>query len=115
MGILNDFKDLMTQDVSLYQKVTTVVNTVPSTVWSLVETVQNCAFYEGASANSFVSDKFRAKTDGVIIINPANITNTILDSFKIEVDSRKFLVVHSDDVMLQGEVIAVAVAEDKSD
>ena len=113
-NILNCFTNLMTQTLEIYEQQNAIVNTVATKSWVLVDTVINSVMYEGSSANAFVSEKFKAQTDAVIIINPNNLSVTIEDSYRLDIQGRKFLVVHADNIMGLNEVIAVAVKEDKT-
>ena len=105
----------MTDTAEIYEQVNTVVNTKPTKTWTLVDTISNCAVYEGASANAFVSEKFKAKTDAVVIINPNDLTiDSINDDYRIIINSVKYLVVHADNIMNLNSVLAVAVMIDKT-
>ena len=80
-----------------------------SYIWSQLEVVNNTAFYEGASVEKFVSEQFRADIDGLILINPNFITNTIENEYRIDIDGASYSVIHNDNILLLDEVYAVAV------
>ena len=111
--ILNAFQTWLNQTTSIYSQATTVsqVDGMGTKAYALKKSVK-CAFYEGSAAGQFVSDKFRAKIDGVVIIDPRDVTDiTITDSDEIRIGSRVFRTVHNNDVMLRGEILVIGVVE----
>ena len=70
------------------------------------------AFYEGRSAEQFISEKFRAKVDGIAIVNPNDLgTVTIVDTDQIVIGTRNFKMVHVDDVLLWGQMLVIGLNE----
>ena len=112
---LSSFTDLMTQAAQVYTIVDTVVDDEYTTVRQLTQTISDCALYEDSSAVSLVSDRFKAETDAVIIMDPSKLTTDILDTDEIDIAGRSFKVIHANNIMQLDDVLAVAVQEDKGE
>jgi hypothetical protein len=106
----------MTKTAYVYKKVDSYNQTTGENTftWELFETIDNVAYYEGASAERLISDRFKAEVDGVIIINPDNIINTIEDEYKIIIDDINYSVIHCDNILQLDEVLTVAVKRMKN-
>lgn len=113
--ILDNFTDFMTETATIFEVVGTLNTDTGDriTTFNLVDTVLNCAIFEGSSMLQTISEQFRAETDAVIIINPKNITVVILDSYRIDIAGKEYRVIHSNNIMEFDSVIAVAVKQQK--
>lgn len=74
----------------------------------------SCCFYEGNSADRYISDQLKAEVEGIIIHVPSDVTFTIADQDDVTLDDgRSFVVVHSDNVGNQDGIYVVGVKEKK--
>ncbi|GAG26927.1 unnamed protein product [marine sediment metagenome] len=115
MSFMDAFKTEMNQTITINKKdrVYNEVNSQWTEAVSLRIAVQGL-FYEGRAAENFVSEKFKAKIDGVVIVDPVDIADvTLNDSDNIVIGSRNFTVVHADNVALQNEATVIAIKEVK--
>jgi putative methionine-R-sulfoxide reductase with GAF domain len=113
MSILNAFRDWLDQTATI----NTVTNTISqvdgskSAATSLKATV-SVGFYEGKSAEQFISERFRGQVDGVMIVDPRSVAATPLtDQDEVVISSRNFKVVHVNDEMLWNQLLVVGLKE----
>ena len=84
----------------------TNVNGIKTPVRATVETVE-CLFYEGATAEASVSERFRDITDAVILVYPET---DIEKNDIVSVDGVEYHVIGIDNVGKANEVVTVAMA-----
>ena len=84
-------------------------NDNPIEGFSTTPTVKNkkCGFFEGSAAQSLVSARYKDKITGVVICQP---DVTVADNSKLVLDNGlEYDVLHADDIMFQGDVLAIAL------
>ncbi len=109
MGILEYFTEEMNRTYSLYPKFQTLDGNdevVEGFVASPTLTSIKSAYYTGAAAEALLSDRYKTKASGVVI----STVQAVPAGAKIVLDNGlEFTVIHADDIMMQGEVLAIAV------
>jgi hypothetical protein len=109
--ILDAFEDEMDQTVKIYSQ-SKGYNDVTGTSTSIpkLEVTVLAGYWTASSGEQFISDRFRALVDGVVVISPDTLNNYVInDSDTIVINNVTYNVVYSDDIMFQGEVITVGV------
>jgi len=92
-------------EATVSRTTTTNVSGVRSDSTSRVGTIQ-CLFWEGASAEQFISERFRDKTSAVMAISP---DDTILAGDTVEVNGKTYHALDSDNVGAAGQAKIVAL------
>jgi len=110
MSILDAFVTEMNRTFSVYIWAATLDsndNPVEGFSAGASMTGKKCAFYESSAAQSLVSARYKDKMVGVVICAP---DVAVPDNSKLVLDNGyEYIVLHADDVMFQGEVLAIAV------
>lgn len=109
MGILACFKQEMNQTYSVYPK-NTGLDSFDEYLQGFEATAtienQSCGYFTGSAAEALVSDRYKTQISGVIISEVV----TVPDGAKIVLSNGlEFTVINADDILLQGEVLAIAV------
>jgi hypothetical protein len=65
--------------------------------------------YQSSARDTFISDKVRAESSNVLILDPDDITTTIIDSFKVKYNNNTYSIVKADNVAFQGEAVVIAL------
>lgn len=103
-SIIDEFPEFQVSAAITRNTVTNVAG-VKTPSWAAVATV-NCLFWEGASAETYVSERFRDVTDAVISVDPLT---DILKNDKVVVESKTYHVIGIDNVGAAGELMTVAL------
>jgi len=119
MGLLGKgFKRFQNNTFSI-ERESTVVDTltggVSSKTFTAIRSGIQCGFYEGSSADVFISDKFKAETDGVVCVDAPLLSGiTLSESDRITLDNSKaYSVVNYDDINNMGDTVVIALKEVK--
>lgn len=111
--ILGFFSSEMNRTFSVYPKLSGWSGGRPEEGFEPVATLTGVksAIYEGSSAESLVSDRYKVNLSAVAISQPGI---SVPDGSKIITDDgRTFYCIHADDVMTQGEVLVIALQNEE--
>jgi len=103
-SIIEEFPEFHASAVITRNTVTNVLG-VETPSWAAVATVR-CLFWEGSTAEAFVSQRFRDATDAVISVTP---TTDVQKNDKVVVESKTYLVIGIDNIGAANEVITAAL------
>ena len=68
----------------------------------------DCLFWTGSAADSLVSERFRARIEGVIIVDYDDYS-AVADKDRVKIGSTYYSVIHADNIAEQNEVVQIAV------
>lgn len=103
-GIIDEFPEFQVS-AAITRNTVTNVSGVRTGSWAAVATV-NCLFWEGSTAEAYVSQRFRDTTDAAVGVDPST---DIQKNDKVTISSVAYHVLGVDNVGVAGEVIVAAL------
>ena len=120
MSILQYFDEYKLSDVEITDRIEDSVGGKDTVAYPVLATIK-AIFYEGSSAESLVSERFRSEVVGVFVVEPAEAIDGVGDPIQIKdnakatiiSDGRVFRIIHADNIMDIDEVLLIPVKEFK--
>lgn len=68
----------------------------------------DCIVFQGAAADSMVSDRFKARVEAVILVDYDDYS-AVKDKDRVKIGSDYYAVIHADNIANQNEVVRIPV------
>jgi hypothetical protein len=76
--------------------------------WSTIQTTEGL-FFIGGKVDSIIGERQRVNVDGVLLVDYANITETIPDTARVSINGDYYSLVYMDNVGMQNELYVIPV------